>query len=50
MALPRKVVLDEVQRVPELMRAIKMAVDRDRAPGRFVLAGLVRVAATVEPR
>ena len=39
MALPRKVVLDEVQRVPELMRAIKMAVDRDRAPGRFVLTG-----------
>lgn len=31
------VTLDEVQRVPELMRAIKVAVDRDRRPGRFLL-------------
>ena len=33
------VVLDEVQRVPELFLAIKAAVDRDRAPGRFLLTG-----------
>jgi len=33
------VVLDEVQRVPELLLAIKAAVDRDRAPGRFFLTG-----------
>ena len=33
------VVLDEVQRVPELFLAIKAAVDRDRTPGRFLLTG-----------
>lgn len=32
-------VIDEVQRVPELIRAIKAAVDRDRRPGRFLLTG-----------
>jgi uncharacterized protein len=37
--LPPVVTLDEVQRVPELMRAIKVAVDRDRRPGRFLLTG-----------
>ena len=33
------VVLDEVQRVPDLLPAIKLAVDRDRRPGRFFLTG-----------
>jgi predicted AAA+ superfamily ATPase len=33
------VVLDEVQRVPDLFVAIKAAVDRDRRPGRFLLTG-----------
>jgi uncharacterized protein len=33
------VVLDEVQRVPELFRAIKLAVDSDRRSGRFLLTG-----------
>jgi len=33
------VVLDEVQRVPDLFVAIKAAVDRNRAPGRFLLTG-----------
>jgi hypothetical protein len=33
------VTIDEVQREPELLRAVKRAIDRDRAPGRFVLAG-----------
>ena len=37
--LPPNVVLDEVQRVPQLYPAIKLAVDRDRRPGRFVLTG-----------
>jgi predicted AAA+ superfamily ATPase len=32
-------VLDEVQRAPELFLAIKAAVDRDRSPGRFLLTG-----------
>jgi predicted AAA+ superfamily ATPase len=38
-ALPPRVILDEIQRVPELLRTIKLAVDRDRRPGRFVLTG-----------
>ena len=38
--LPRKrVALDEVQRVPETLLAIKQAVDEDRTPGRFLLTG-----------
>jgi predicted AAA+ superfamily ATPase len=37
--LPEPVILDEVQRVPELMPAIKSAVDRQRTPGRFLLTG-----------
>jgi predicted AAA+ superfamily ATPase len=32
-------VIDEVQLAPELFRAIKLAVDRDRSPGRFLLTG-----------
>lgn len=37
--LPNPVILDEVQRVPELMSAIKMEVDKARTPGRFLLTG-----------
>jgi len=33
------VVIDEVQRVPELFLPIKAAVDRARDPGRFILTG-----------
>ena len=33
------VTLDEVQREPELLRAVKRAIDRDRTPGRFLLTG-----------
>ena len=33
------VVLDEIQRVPELILAIKVAVDRDPSPGRFLITG-----------
>ena len=38
-SLPEAVTLDEVQRAPELLPAIKRAVDQDRRPGRFVLTG-----------
>lgn len=38
-ALPSPVILDEVQRAPELLRAIKLSVDNDRRPGRFLLTG-----------
>lgn len=37
------VVLDEIQRAPELLLPIKAAVDRDRRPGRFLLTGSARV-------
>src|SRR6266853_1109698 len=33
------VTLDEVQREPGLLRAVKRAIDRDRKPGRFLLTG-----------
>ncbi len=36
-ALPRRAILDEIQRVPELLRTLKLAIDRDRQPGRFLL-------------
>lgn len=42
-ALEGPVVLDEVQRAPELFMAIKAAVDRDRRPGRFLLTGSANV-------
>lgn len=32
-------VIDEIQRAPELLRAIKRVVDEDRRPGRFLLTG-----------
>lgn len=38
-SLPDPVILDEIQHVPELLRAIKLSVDRDRRPGRFLLTG-----------
>lgn len=37
--LPERVILDEVQRVPELLSVIKLSVDNDRRPGRFILTG-----------
>lgn len=37
--LPERVILDEVQRVPELLPVIKLSVDNDRRPGRFILTG-----------
>lgn len=42
-ALPDTVILDEIQRVPGLIRAIKLSVDRDRRPGRFLLTGSVNL-------
>lgn len=34
-----RVILDEVQRAPDLMLAIKKSVDEDRRPGRFLITG-----------
>ncbi len=33
------VTIDEVQKAPELLTAVKRMVDRDRSPGRFLLSG-----------
>lgn len=41
--LQTPVVIDEVQRVPELFLPIKAAVDRNREPGRFLLTGSANV-------
>jgi len=41
--LTTPVTLDEVQHVPELFPAIKMAIDRKREPGRFLLTGSANV-------
>ena len=41
--MPERVILDEVQRVPELFEAIKISVDRQRTPGRFLLTGSTNV-------
>jgi uncharacterized protein len=41
--LSRRVVLDEVQRAPEIFTAIKTVVDRHREPGRFILTGSANV-------
>lgn len=37
--LPEEVILDEVQRAPQLFPSIKAAVDANRRPGRFLLTG-----------
>lgn len=41
-------VIDEVQRVPDLLPAVKVEVDRDRRPGRFLLTGSARLLAVPE--
>lgn len=35
----KRIVLDEVQRLPELFVSIKQAIDENREPGRFLLTG-----------
>ena len=44
-ALDGPVVLDEIQKAPTLLPAIKLAVDRRREPGRFLLTGSADVLA-----
>jgi uncharacterized protein len=41
--LDGNIVIDEVQRAPELFLAIKAEVDRNRKPGRFLLTGSANV-------
>lgn len=40
---PAPMVIDEVQRAPDLLLAIKARVDADPTPGRFLLTGSARV-------
>ncbi len=37
------VIIDEVQKAPHLLSAIKAHVDRDRKPGRFILTGSANI-------
>ncbi len=39
------VVIDEIQRAPQLLLAIKKSVDEDRRPGRFLLTGSANLMA-----
>jgi uncharacterized protein len=41
----KRVVIDEVQRAPELFRALKERIDRSRVPGQFLLTGSANVLA-----
>ncbi|MGH3933318.1 MAG: ATP-binding protein [Pseudonocardiaceae bacterium] len=41
--LPVPVALDEVQRVPDLLLAVKAEIDENRQPGRFLLTGSANV-------
>jgi predicted AAA+ superfamily ATPase len=41
--MPEKVIIDEIQRAPELFTSIKASVDKNRKPGRFILTGSANV-------
>lgn len=41
--LPPRVILDEVQHVPQLFTSLKSAIDRARVPGRFMLTSSANV-------
>ncbi len=42
-ALPDRVILDEIQLVPELFRLLKLSIDRHRRNGQFILTGSTNV-------
>ena len=41
--LPKRTILDEVQRVPEIFTSLKSVIDRGRSAGRFILTGSANV-------
>jgi hypothetical protein len=43
-----RAVIDEIQHAPELLRAIKLSIDQDRRPGRFLLTGSANLLAVPE--
>jgi predicted AAA+ superfamily ATPase len=50
-AVGRQLVIDEIQRLPELTLAVKASIDRDRRPGRFIVTGsssLLRLRGTAD--
>lgn len=40
-----RAIIDEVQRAPQLLMALKLVIDQDRRPGRFLLTGSVNLMA-----
>lgn len=42
-SLPEHVILDEIQRAPELFTSIKASVDQNRQPGRFIMTGSANI-------
>lgn len=40
-----KAIIDEIQRAPELLSAIKLSIDENREPGRFLLTGSANLLA-----
>lgn len=40
-----KAIIDEIQRAPALLRAIKLSIDENRQPGRFLLTGSANLLA-----
>jgi predicted AAA+ superfamily ATPase len=40
-----RAIIDEIQRAPDLLVAIKLAIDQDRRPGRFLLTGSANLMA-----
>jgi hypothetical protein len=43
--LPVPAVIDEIQRAPDLMRALKRSIDRNRKPGQYLLTGSANIMA-----
>ena len=41
--LPDRIILDEVQHVPEIFSSLKLAIDQRREPGRFILTGSTNI-------
>jgi predicted AAA+ superfamily ATPase len=39
LSLPKPVIIDEVQRAPEIFLAMKLDIDKNRNPGRYILTG-----------
>ena len=42
-SLPKPIVLDEIQKVPEILEGIKINIDKDRINGTFLLTGSANV-------